>query len=116
LLFKFTLKYVISKIEEYQVGPKLSGTYQLLIYVDDVNLFGDNIHTFMELNLPWEAANCAATQELPSILWNPNVHYHIHKIPPLIPILSQINSVHITPSYHSKMHFNIIQSPTSWSS
>jgi hypothetical protein len=25
------------------VGPKLSGTYQLQIYADNVNLFGDNI-------------------------------------------------------------------------
>jgi hypothetical protein len=27
---------------------------------------------------------------------------------PLVPILSQINSVHTTPSYLSKMHFNIV--------
>jgi hypothetical protein len=30
---------------------------------------------FMELSPSWEAANCAATQEIPSILWNPKVHY-----------------------------------------
>jgi hypothetical protein len=29
----------------------------------------------MELRLSCEAANCAATQKLPSILWNPKVHY-----------------------------------------
>jgi hypothetical protein len=28
----------------------------------------------MELSPSWEAVNCAATQELPSILWNPKVH------------------------------------------
>jgi hypothetical protein len=31
--------------------------------------------SFTELGPSWEAANCIATQELPSILWNPKVHY-----------------------------------------
>jgi hypothetical protein len=28
----------------------------------------------MELSASWEAANCAATQEIPGVLWNPNIH------------------------------------------
>jgi hypothetical protein len=47
----------------------------------------------------WEVAICAATQEPPSILWNPNVHYRVHKSRPLVPNLSQIDAVHDTPSY-----------------
>jgi hypothetical protein len=29
----------------------------------------------MELGPSWEAANCVATQELPRILWTPNIRY-----------------------------------------
>jgi hypothetical protein len=55
----------------------------------------------MELSHSWEAANCAIIQ-IPNILWNRNIHYRVHKSPPLVPILSQINPVHTTPSYLSR--------------
>jgi hypothetical protein len=57
------------------------------------------VTNFMELNPSWEAANCEATQELPIILWNLKVYFHVHKSPKLAPILSQISPVHTTPSY-----------------
>jgi hypothetical protein len=69
----------------------------------------------MELSLSREVANSAATQELPSILWNPKFHYRVHKSPPLAPILSQIKSIHTIPSYLSKIYFNIVHPPTPWS-
>jgi hypothetical protein len=42
LLFNFALEYAIRKIQKNQVGMKLNGTHQLLVYVDDVNLLGGN--------------------------------------------------------------------------
>jgi hypothetical protein len=39
------LVYAIRKVQEDQVGLKLNGTHQVLVYADDVDLLGGNIDT-----------------------------------------------------------------------
>jgi len=60
----------------------------------------------MEHSPTSQANRFSASQEIPHILWNPKVHYRIHKCAPPVPILSLLDPVH-TPTFHFlEIHLN----------
>jgi hypothetical protein len=145
---------------DWQVSGRnaLSSWWEIYMFLLHLTVFTICLLTYLltyrptdrptELSPSWEAASCAATQELPSILWNLKVHHHVHKSPSLIPILSRQLCSYSRPSQHfkepegsspcsqepstgpypepdrpspqhpilSKIYFNIVHPPTSWSS
>jgi hypothetical protein len=108
-------------IEWHKLHPKLTNlrvnkTYEIRKTTVESKWLSDWLTNSMQQSPSWEADSHAASQEIPRLLWNPRVHYRVHKYPPLVPILSQRNPVHIFPPYFSKIPHNIVFPSMLWSS
>jgi hypothetical protein len=55
----------------------------------------------MEQSLSWEVNSHSASQEIPRVLGNPKVHYHVHRRTPMVSVLRQMHPIHTTPSLRS---------------
>ena len=66
------------------------------LHIIGSNIFRNELHGVESF---WGANRFSASQEITQILWNPKVHCPIHKCPPTVPILSQLDEVH-TPTFY----------------
>ena len=63
----------------------------------------------MEQSSSWNVNWFSVSQEIPRILWNPKIHYRIHKCPPPVSFLCQLDPVHTNTSYYLKIHLNLLK-------
>jgi hypothetical protein len=86
-------------------------------YVCMTSYFSTGIINSMEVSPSWEAASRSAIQEFPNILRNPKVSlpFSQETSTGLYPESDDFSQYHPILSL-SKIHFNIIHPPTSWSS
>ena len=109
---------MLTAVQSYIVSSTAGGQCKRQMFSIAKSLFIYNSLTY--LLTPWSRAllekltGFEASQEIPRILWNPKVHYRIHKCPPPVPILSQLHPVS-TPSHILKIHLDIILPSTSGS-
>jgi hypothetical protein len=56
---------------------------------------------------PWEV-DSSSSPEITCIVWNMMVHYCLHKIPPVVPILGLMQPFSTLPSYLFNCDFNVL--------
>jgi len=61
---------------------------------------------YMQQNSSQRANSCSASQEIPNLSSNPNVHYRVHNSPPLVPI--RVAWIRFTSSHPILLRFILI--------
>jgi hypothetical protein len=60
---------------------------------------------YSEQIIPWQANSSSA--EILGIFWDSKVHSSVRNSLPIVPILSQMDSVHVVQYYCCNIHWNI---------
>jgi hypothetical protein len=82
----------------------------IITWADKLCFFWLQILTYsMEKSPSWEANRLAASLEISRILWNPNVHYHIHKFTP--PVSTEPAHLKFLPPHPTSWRTILILSP-----
>ena len=85
-----------------------SAKYPIISNCKNLHIFYTYLLTSCSRILLVNLNRFSTSQEIPHILWNPKVHYRIHKCPPPVPTLSQLDPVHTPTSHFLKIHLTNI--------